>query len=462
MKRKRIFGTAGARGFTNTEITPEFALKISASYGIYLNKTLKKEHTVAVGFDTRFGAQMLANICQAGLLSVGVNVIDLGCISSGGFSINLVKQGLAGGILITGSHMPPDRIGIIIVQSNGTYAPFDVTDKIETLYYNFDKQLNWVAPENIGSISHARESMTTYIRETLRHLDKKPIISKRFRILIDSANGTGALLARDFFEELGCEVYEVNGKTGPTPKRKSEPRAANVREAMDETLNNKCDIGICLDVDADRVLFITADGEAVSEDTTGAIFANSILTRWATCVTPINSSGLIEFVCRGKRARLEYCTIGQAPIVKAIKKFKAVFAYEESGKYYFPHHFLWCDGIFAAAKMLEIMAKGRKTLAALAREFPRFYQVKHTLTVKDAQKESIMRRVKKSALNKVTASKLKDLTIDGFKRIYKDNSWLLIRKSGTEPLIRVYSDAPSMKRAEELVKNGVTILKGVM
>src|SRR3990167_5328292 len=100
MKRNRIFGTAGARGFTNTEITPEFALKIAASYGIYLNKTQRKDITVAIGYDTRYGAEMLAGICQSGLLSVGINVLNVRCITSGGFSANLLKHNLAGGILI--------------------------------------------------------------------------------------------------------------------------------------------------------------------------------------------------------------------------------------------------------------------------------------------------------------------------------------------------------------------------
>src|SRR6185436_11809507 len=197
------------------------------------------------------------------------------------------------------------------------------------------------------------------------------------------------------------------------------------------------------DVDADRVLFIDADGIPISEDTAGAVFAKTVLKPGDLCVVPINSSGLIERVCRDAGARLEYCAVGQPPTLEAIKKLGAVYSYEESGKYYFPRTFLWPDGVYSAGRMLELMAKTGRSLAELASEFPRYHQVKKNVTVDSERQEQAMRRAAQRLEKSLVDGRTRDVTVDGFKRVYSDNSWLLFRKSGTEPLIRVYSDAPT-------------------
>lgn len=470
--KKRLFGTAGVRGVTNTEITTELALKIAASYGTYLSspkiwcgdksKDIRKKQVVAIGFDTRYGADILAQASTSGLASVGIDVLIAGCITTGGLSTNVVKLKCDGGIMITGSHMPYTRIGIIILLPDGAYAPFDITDEIEDIYRDFTKKARFVQPEKIGCIKQIENPLEIYIDEMFNHIDIKAINPRKFKVLIDFANGTGSLVAKDFFEKLGCEVYEINGRIKPIPNRHPEPRAKNVSDAIDAVIDNRCDLGICLDVDADRVLFISKEGYPISEDVIGSIFVSYELAKEDVCVTPINSSGLIEFTCKKIGARLEYCKIGHPPTVEAIKKYKALFAYEESGKYYFPKHFYWCDGIFTGAKLLEIMAERNMSLSKLAGQFPKFYQVKKTIDTEEDKKDKIMLRVKKIWRKEAIENRVRDITIDGLKRMYKDYSWLLIRKSGTEPLIRVYSDAPSMKRAEELVKIGKTILRKAM
>ena len=163
---------------------------------------------------------------------------------------------------------------------------------------------------------------------------------------------------------------------------------------------------------------------------------------------PVNSSGLIERVCRDAGARLEYCGVGQPEEVQAIKDLKAAYCYEESGKYYFPRHFLWSDGLYSAGRLIEIMAREGKSLAQLAAEFPRYHQVKKNVEVADDRKLAAMGSVHRALETKLVDGRVRDVTLDGFKRVFDDHAWLLFRKSGTEPLIRVYSDAPTKERAE--------------
>jgi len=455
---RRLFGTAGIRGVTNVGITPELALRLGRAYGDWLHANARRHGSVAVGHDTRWGAEMLARAAASGFASAGFHVQFYGCVSTGVFSLNVARTEQDGGLLVTGSHMPPDRIGLLLVQGDGSIAPFSVTDPVEALLAS-EEPLREVPPPKIGRLEEAFHPYELYISECMKALDAPLCRSKQFKVLADPANGTASYVAKEFFLWLGCDTLLLNYDPAPVPGRPSEPRAATVTEAIDFVRREGCALGACFDVDADRVLFIDADGLPVSEDTAGAVFAKRVLKAGDVCVVPINSSGLIEQVCRQVGARLEYCAVGQPEEVQAIKDLGAAFSYEESGKYYFPRQFLWPDGLYSAGRFLEVMAREGKTAAELAAEFPRYHQVKRNVPVEDGDKSKAMQSVAQRLASRLTEGRVRDVTVDGFKRVYEDHSWLLFRKSGTEPLIRVYSDAPTLERAEELAARGETLLK---
>ena len=454
---QRLFGTAGIRGVTNVGITAELALRVARAYGDWIVRKGPKNGTVSVGHDTRWGAEMLARAAASGFASAGLHVQFYGCVSTGVFSLNVAHTKQDGGLLVTGSHMPPDRIGLILIEGDGAIAPFSVTDQIEEILQSEDYRE--VPPPEIGRLEEAFHPYELYVSESMKALDAALCRKKKYKILADPANGTASYIAMEFFQWLGCATELINYDPAPVPGRPSEPRAGTVAEAIQKVRSEKCDVGFCFDVDADRVLFIDADGIPISEDTAGAVFAKSVLKPGDLCVVPINSSGLIEQVCRDAGARLEYCAVGQPPTLEAIKKLGAVYSYEESGKYYFPRTFLWPDGLYAAGRMLELMAKTGRTVAELASEFPKYHQIKKNVTVETDQQEQTMRRAAQRLEKNLVDGRTRDVTVDGFKRVYDDNSWLLFRKSGTEPLIRVYSDAPTKERAEELAGQGEELLK---
>jgi phosphomannomutase/phosphoglucomutase len=454
---QRLFGTAGIRGVTNVGITAELALRVARAYGDYIVKNVHKHGSVAVGHDTRWGAEMLARAAASGFASAGMDVQFYGCVPTGVFSLNVARTQQDGGLLVTGSHMPPDRIGLILVEGDGAIAPFSVTDKVEQILESDDYRE--VPPQQIGRLEEAFHPYEQYVSECMQALDAPLCRQKHYKVLADPANGTASYIAMEFFQWLGCKTELINYDPAPVPGRPSEPRASTVTEAIEVVRREKCDFGACFDVDADRVLFIDADGIPVSEDTVGAVFAKSLLKPGDTCVVPINSSGLIEQVCRDAGARLEYCAVGQPPTLEAIKKLGAAYSYEESGKYYFPRTFLWPDGVYSAGRMLELMAKSGRTLAELAAEFPKYHQVKRNVSVEAELQEQTMRRAAQRLEKALVDGRTRDVTVDGFKRVYSDHSWLLFRKSGTEPLIRVYSDAPTLERAEELAQKGEELLQ---
>jgi phosphomannomutase/phosphoglucomutase len=442
---------------TNIGVTPELAVRLGRAYGDWVQLHARKSGTLAVGHDTRWGAEMLARAAACGVASAGLSCHFYGCVSTGVLSLNVSRAPHDGGILVTGSHMPPDRIGLLLQMGDGGIAPFSVTDQVERILESED--FREVEPPRIGLLEEAFHPYELYISETMKALDAYFIRSKKFRVLVDPANGAASYIAKDFFLWLGCDVELINYDPSPTPARASEPRAHTVTEAIREIQRGRFDLGACFDVDADRVLFIDGDGIPLSEDTVGAVFARRELRKDDVCVVPINSSGLIEQVCREVGARLEYCEVGQPPAVQAIKELGAVYSYEESGKYYFPRHFLWPDGLYSAGRMLELMARTGKSAAQLAAEFPRYHQVKRNVSVEEEKKLPTLGAAIRQLGQRLREGRVRDVTVDGFKRIYEDNAWLLLRKSGTEPLIRVYTDAPTRERAEQLARDGEALLK---
>lgn len=458
----RMFGTAGVRGVINTEITPELTLRIAAAFTSLMRRDDGRRPTIGVGHDTRYGADVLGRAAASGACAAGADSMFYHVIPTGAFCHNVRANGHAGGILITGSHMPPDRTGIAVILDSGAYAPFSFTDRVEAILRDFRWEALAVAPDRIGHPIEAFHAFESYVGYMVQQVDA-PLLKRRgFRVLCDPANGAASLVAMELFQWLGCSVEMMNYDPAPVPARPSEPRAASTSEAQKRVAAGGFDAAFCLDVDADRCLMIDESGRPLSEDAVGAIFAREQLGRGDLCVVPINSSGLIEVACEQAGARLEYCPVGQPHTQEAILARGAKFSYEESGKYYFPDRHIWPDGLFSAIRMLHIMARSQKKLSELAAQFPRFHQVKNTVPVPNDRKERLMRRVKEAWGKELSDGRRADYDLDGLKRVYDDRSWLLIRLSGTEELVRVYTDAPTEERARELADQGAAFVRRLL
>lgn len=452
----RLFGTAGIRGVANADVTPELAVRLARAFGQWIRRHALRHGSAAVSHDPRWGASMLARAAAAGFASAGFNVRHTGLATAGAFAANVARARQDGGLYVTGSHMPPDRIGLLLATADGAVAPFPVTDAVETL---LDNPAPPLPPDRIGRIEDAPDAGELYLDTILGAVDVPLVRSRSFRVLLDNANGAAGPAALEFFRRLGVEAEILHAEPGPVPARPSEPRAHTVGEAVRRVRETSPDLGACFDVDADRVLFIDRRGTPVSEDAAGALFARHELAPGDACVVPVNSSGLIERVCREAGARLEYCAIGQPSVIQAIRDLGAAFSYEESGKYWFARRFPWSDGLYSTARFLEIMARTGRSAEELIAGLPAFFQSKRNVPVEDGKKDRLMEAVAARLRSALAEDRLHDLTLDGFKRVYRDGSWLLFRKSGTEPLVRVYSDAPSRARADGLAAAGEALLR---
>lgn len=458
----RMFGTAGIRGVTNRDITPELALNIAAATAVWMARRKGSRPVAALGHDTRYGAELLSRAAAAGFASVGCDVQFYGCVPTGVLALNLALTQADGGLLVTGSHLPPDRTGLIVLDSDGSYAPVRVTDAIEDIYRNLAASRPAVRPEDLGRLEDCFHPYEHYVSEYVQRVDARALRERRFKVVVDPANGPASYVAMELFQWVGCDVEMLNFDPSPIPGRASEPRAGSVGDACAAVLKTGADLGLALDVDADRALFIGHDGRPVSEDAAGALLASDELRAGDVAVTPITSSGVIERVSRGLGARLEYCPVGMPATCEAIRGTGAAYACEESGKYYFPRRKVWSDGLFSGLRMLEVMLRRGRPLAALIAELPAFHQAKTSIRFDHERRDEAVAAAIERLDATLTEGRRRDLRIDGLKRLYDDDSFLLVRASGTEPVIRVFADSPDAARAEALMREGEKVVLDVL
>jgi phosphomannomutase/phosphoglucomutase len=437
------FGTSGVRGLTDVDITEEICWKVGTAIAGYFGNGA----TLALGYDTRPGAQRLAGVCAAAMKNAGAIILNLGVAPSPLVCAAIHGKKLAGGLMVTGSHLSYDRIGLIPLDGAGAIPPRAETARIAEMAKSV------TPPEKIKGQLPDEQDFTFEYLEFIKQVCGSQLPGKGITLALDTAGATGAGLIPRLMNDLGCEVKPMHDSRLDFAPRKMEPRADCVSELSDLVRDTGANFGAAYDSDCDRVLFVDEAGKPISEDLAAAIFARYIYSGGpGTVVTPVNSSGMMKKVWKGTVVE---CIIGPPEISLAAKQNNAVFAYEESGKYFFPPEVMWADGIIATAMMARVISASRKKLSDIVREFPVHVQIKRNVKGAAGNMQDVLARVKGN-FNPQGAI-LND--IDGLKYQFGDGSWLLIRASGTEPLVRVYVDSPSPSRARELSEMGIDIVK---
>lgn len=425
--------------------------------------------SVTVGHDKRYGAEMLAQAVAVGIRSAGCDVFWLGQVPTGLFSYATAGRhwyrGPQAGVLVTGSHMPPERIGIIPMNADGTYCTADVTVPIETSLLTFPENQSPIPLDHIGSWDtleggRLNTFARAYLQKLVHNINATAIKERRYRVLIDPGNGTmGEIVAR-LLKWLGCESFSLNFQPKPVPDRPSECRPSSCTEAMAKVRELKCDIGFCFDGDGDRILVLDENGNAFPEDIVGAFLAKAALKAGDVCVATVDASALIDDVCAEIGARVVRCKIGQPATGAAIKEHDATFCYEPSAKYGWPKQALWYDGLIVVGKVLELMATtkreaepGIKASELSAGLVGRFFKRETGLALPAGVKEDVVRAVFTWAREEFEDD-AEISEVDGLRIVFPDNSWLLLRPSGTEPKARIYADSRSAERTDELIAKG--------
>lgn len=449
MAKKRLFGTFGVRRTANDVLTPEFASRLAASYGSLV------QGTVAIGGDTRTSTPMLKHAITAGLLSSGCDVVDLGILPTPAIQY-AVRNYYDGGIIVTASHNPPKFNGLKFVDEFGIGTPDDMEIAVEEMYFDSEpKRVSW---DKIGKVYHNETIIDEYIKETLKRVDVEAIRSRRLKVVVDCGSGAGSYTAPYLLKALGCEVTTLNCQAdGFFPGRDPEPIEPNLQDLIATVKDLGADIGLAHDGDADRTICIDEKGNFVLGDKTFALVEKQMLkeNNGGIIVTTVATSQAIYDVAEEFGGEVIATAVGDLLVARKLKDTDGLFGGEENGGLIFPDFIYGRDAAMTVAKLLEILAKEDRPFSELVAELPVYYQEKLKIECPDDEKEEVMSKIAEEIK---TTTDFKLDTTDGVK-ILKDDGWVIIRPSGTEPIFRCFAESDSMDKAVEMANWGIGLIK---
>ncbi|MBC7080682.1 MAG: phosphoglucosamine mutase [Thermoplasmatales archaeon] len=425
-----LFGTNGIRGVANEEITPEFAVKIAKAIGSYF------EGDIAIAMDTRISSEMIKNSVISGLVSVGCNVYDANIAPTPALQYYLKNSDFDAGVIITASHNPPQYNGIKVVDNRGEELQREVEEEIEKISHSekFRKK-PW---NEIGSIYNL-DIIDFYIEGVLKNAEAE---ETKLKVVIDCGNGAGCL-AMPYIVASVADAITLNSEPRGLPVRNYEPVKENVSDLIRAVKAVDADLGIAYDGDADRAIFIAENGEYIGGDYSLAIFAGYKLEKKkGKIVVPVSTSRCVEEYVKMKGGSVFYTKVGARNVAKKMKEINAIFGGEENGGMIFPEHQYCRDGGMASVFMIKLMAEKGEKLSDMVKNLPKYFIVKEKVECRE--KEKVIEKIKENVSGNV------DFT-DGIKIIGKDYS-ILIRPSGTEPIIRIYVESKSEEEAKRIAE----------
>ena len=429
----KIFGTFGVRGVYPDFLNEDFSLKLARAFGTFL-KGLNDNPKVVVGRDTRRTGESIKEAFIAGLISSGVDVIDVGILPTPLVQYSTRALRVDGGAVITASHNPPEYNGIKLLEGNGMGLSKRKETIIEEIFesgkfYN----ASW---KTIGKIVK-KDMKSDYFSSVMERVDDRAIKSRRPFIVADEAGGAGAIILPELLEMLGCRVLSVNSHvSGFFSMRNPEPSEMNLKETEKVVKALSPDVAVAQDGDADRAVFMTSSGKFVQGDKTFALVEKFVLSeRRGAVVTTVATSNIVDEVAKEFGAEVYRTKVGDLLVTGKLLEVGGVIGGEENGGVIFPDLALGRDGIFTTVKIVEIISKLEKKFEDLLDDLPKFYQMKDRVRVKGDRKSAVL---KFAEFVKEKGFKV-DLT-DGAKVLFEDG-WVLVRASGTEPIVRIFSES---------------------
>lgn len=443
---KQLFGTFGVRRLANTELTPEFASKIAASYG-----TLVKGK-IAVGGDTRTSTEMIKHAVISGLLSSGCDVVDLGFLPTPTVQY-AVRNYYDAGIIITASHNPPKYNGLKLVDCDGIGTPDQTEIKIEEMFFNDNP--GRVAWDEIGEVEENSGVIEEYINEVIRRVDGDAIRKAKLKVIVDCGSGAACFTTPYILRELGCEVITMNCQPdGFFPGRDPEPTESNLKELIEVVKATGADVGFAHDGDADRTICIDENGDFVFGDKSFALVEKYMLkeNNGGLIVTTVATSTAIYDIANEFNGEVIATKVGDLIVARELKDKNGLFGGEENGGLIFPDFVYGRDAALSTAKVVEIIVKEGKSLSNLIEELPVYFSQKMKIECPDELKQEVMAKIA------AETSEFEVDTTDGVK-IIKDEGWVIIRPSGTEPIFRCFAEAKTHEEAQEMAEWGISLIK---
>jgi phosphoglucosamine mutase len=452
----KLFGTTGVRKVYGDEFDLEMALNLGKALGTYLGKG-----TVLIARDARVTGLMVADALTAGVISTGVNVVRAGIIPTPTLAFITMKHGYDAGLMVTASHNPPQYTGVKFWSKSSMGFTGEEEAKLEEIYNSKEfKVAKW---DELGKKTLIESAVSEHIDTLLEQCNADAIREKSFRVIVDPGNGAACVHTPYLMQHLGCQVVTINGQLdGHFSGRKSEPEEDSLGDLIQMIKKTGADLGIAHDGDADRVVFVTEEGEVIRGDRTIALLAQQAIgkSKNKTVITTVDSSLVLDETVEKAGGTTLRTPVGDIQVAIKVKEEKGVIGGEACGVFIFPEAHLAPEPFLAACKVLELMASTGESFGDLITDIPQYPLLKGKIECPNDKKQSVM-----DTLAKTLPSKMSDvkevLTVDGL-GVTLMQGWVLVRPSGTEPVIRITCEGPTedvvkkiLQSAEEIVRTTI-------
>jgi phosphomannomutase / phosphoglucomutase len=435
----RLFGTNGIREVVGQRMNPPFVTSVSAAIG----RAFPVGAPIAVGWDGRTSSPAFAGIVSGTLAAAGHTVVELGLLPTPAIQYNVRSVGAQLAVIITASHNPPEFNGIKCIAADGLELPRSEEERIEALVES--GEIRSVPYNQIGDIHSDSHGAERYLHGILSKVRRDVIIQKHFRVLLDCGNGASCETSPSLLRRLGCRFTTLNGQVdGTFPGHLSEPTEQNLQELIRTVPALGVDFGIAHDGDADRAIFVDGRGHFVPGERILTWFAREYVRerKGGLVVVPVTASQSVEDVVRAEGGQVLYTAVGSPTITHAMQERGAVFGGEDNGGYVFPRLQLARDGAMTLAAALDLLAHTNKSLEEVLQELPSYHVVKEKVPCPVTVRPAVMDRL----ATEMAQDADRVVTLDGVKA-YHGRGWVLLRPSGTEPLLRVFSEDPDAETA---------------
>jgi phosphomannomutase len=451
-----IRGTIGGKFGDN--LTPIDAVNFGCAYGQWiLNRNPDKKPTVVIGRDARISGQMIQNFVQNSLISLGINVIDLDLSTTPTVELMVKEHDAEGGIIITASHNPTEWNALKLLDENGEFLNSDEGEKI--IKISESKNFIFSNVHELGKVIKSYDSMKKHIDSVLdlSLVDVEKIKAKKIKVVVDAVNSTGGIIVPDFLKELNIEVIKLYCEPNGDFPHNPEPLKKNLTELSKMVVECNADLGIAVDPDVDRLVFVCEDGELFGEENTLVACADYVLSKTpGSTVSNLSSSRALNDISNKHNQSHFYSAVGEVNVVDKMKECNAIIGGEGNGGVIYPESHYGRDSIVGIGLFLSLYVERGLVASKLLETYPKYFMIKEKINLSASLNvDNILNQIAEKYKNEKI-----DL-VDGVRIDFKD-SWVQLRKSNTEPIIRIYSEAKSVENALELIKEIEILIKNII
>ena len=445
----KFFGTNGIRGIFSEDFTLEFVHDMTLAIGTYF-----KKGPVLIGYDGRDSSPVICKVISSALNSIGIDCNIAGIVPTPCLEFAVKTLGYSGGIMITASHNPPQYNGIKPAANDGVEISRDDELVIEDIFL----QKKWIQnSKNWGSTGKEEHAIDVYLKGIISHIDSKLIESKHFKVVLDLGNGAQAVSAPDFCKMLQCETFLINENIdGSFPGRGSEPTPQNLSKLSETVIANNADVGIAFDGDGDRSIFCDNKGNILTGDKSALVLMRHILKKNpnSLVVTCLNSGSNTEVLARKFNSKVIRTKVGSVEVSRKMVPTDALIGFEENGGFMYGKHNQVRDGCMTLALMLDLLATSGKSIYEDVTSLPHSFTTKDKITCSPENVSKLIMSLKNEFPNSDTT--------DGIKITIDPKNWVMIRPSGTEPIVRVYAESESQEKLDALMSEYIQKVNSII